>query len=129
MPDYEFNLTNTKKGDRKARSENVSVGDAVTFAMNADGSRINAVTHAGDIGDISADSWLPKLVENQIPYEAEVIEAVPYSKLENKRCNPVINLRLHIKLTRGEMKKRLGWQFIPGGIYGDGTMSFDWFPM
>lgn len=122
MPDYECKLTNTKKGDRKERSERVRIGDKVTLAMSADGSRIDFVTAAGDIGDISADSWLKELLAEGIPYAAEVVAAVPYSKLESKRMNPVIEVRLHIDASKTEMKKRLGWDYVPDGVYGSGKL-------
>ena len=122
MPDYECKLTDTKKGDRKERSELVRVGDRITLAMNADGSRINFVTGAGDVGDISADSWLKELIENKIPYQAEVITAVPYSKLESKRMNPVVEVRIHVDATKTEMRKQLGWDYIPSGVYGSGKL-------
>ncbi len=118
MPAYEFKLTYTKKGDRKQRSELVRVGDRVSMAMNADGSRINFLTKAGDVGDVSADSWLKGLLAVGIPYQAEVITSIPYSKLDNKRKDPVIEIRLQIDATKTEMKKRLGLSYIPGGIYG-----------
>ena len=120
MPDYECKLTNTKKGDRKECSERVRVGEKVTLAMSPDGSRIDFVTAAGDVGDVSADSWLKELLAEGISYQAEVITSVPYSKLESKRMNPVIEVRLHIDATKQEMKKRLGWDYIPGEIYGSG---------
>ncbi len=120
MPDYECKLTNTKKGDRKERSERVNVGDPVTLRMSDDGSRIDFVTAAGDVGDVSSDSWLKDLLAEGIPYAAEVITFVPYSKLESKRMNPVIEVRIHIDATKPEMKKRLGWDFIPEGVYGSG---------
>ena len=120
MPDYTCKLTNTKKGERKERSELVRVGDPVTLAMSADGSRIDFRTKAGDVGDVSADSWLKELLAEQIPYSAEVVTAVPYSKLESKRMNPVIEIRLHIDASKTEMRKRLGWDYIPGEIYGSG---------
>ena len=120
MPEYECKLTNTKKGDRKERSELVRVGDKVTLALSPDGSRIDFRTAAGDVGDVSADCWLKDLLSEKIPYSAEVITSVPYSKLESKRMNPVIEVRLHIDATKPEMKKRLGWDYIPDGIYGNG---------
>ena len=122
MPDYECKLTNTKKGDRKERSERVKVGDKVTLVMSPDGSRIDFRTAAGDVGDISSDSWLKDLLSRGILYRAEVITSVPYSKLESKRMNPVIEVRLHIDATKPEMKKHLGWDFIPGSVYGSGTL-------
>ena len=124
MPDYECKLTNTKKSDRKERSELVKVGDTITLAMSDDGSRIDFLTRAGDVGDVSSDSWLKELLAEQIPYQAEVITSVPYSKLESKRMNPVIEVRLHIDATRQEMKKRLGWDYVPTEIYGNGKYLF-----
>ena len=124
MPDYECKLTNTKKGDRKERSELVKVGDTITLAMSDDGSRIDFLTRAGDVGDVSSDSWLKELLAEQIPYQAEVITSVPYSKLESKRMNPVIEVRLHIDATKQEMKKRLGWDYVPTEIYGSGKYLF-----
>ena len=120
MPEYECKLTNTKKGDRKERSELVNVGDHVNLELNSDGSRIDFLTGAGDVGDVSADSWLKDVLAEQIPYHAEIINAVPYSKLESKRMNPVIEVHLHIDATKQEMKKRLGWDYIPSEIYGTG---------
>ncbi len=120
MPEYECKLTNTKKGDRKERSELVRVGDKVTLALSPDGSRIDFRTAAGDVGDVSADCWLKDLLSERIPYSAEIVTSVPYSKLESKRMNPVIEVRLHIDDTKPEMKKRLGWDYIPDGIYGNG---------
>ncbi len=120
MPDYECKLTNTKKGDRRERSELVRVGDSVNLAMSADGSRINFLTAAGDVGDVSSDSWLKAVLAEQIPYQAEIITSIPYSRLESKRMNPVIEVRLHIDATKTEMKKRLGWDYIPSEIYGSG---------
>lgn len=122
MPDYECRLTNTKKGDRKERSERVHVGDRVTLRMNDDDSRIDFVTAAGDVGDVSADSWLKDMLAEGIPYEAEIIDSVPYSKLESKRMNPVIEVRIHIDATKPEMKKRLGWDYVPEGVYGSGKL-------
>ena len=80
------------------------------------------MTAAGDIGDISADSWLKELLAEGIPYAAEVVAAVPYSKLESKRMNPVIEVRLHIDASKTEMKKRLGWDYVPDGVYGSGKL-------
>jgi hypothetical protein len=74
------------------------------------------------VGDISADSWLKDLIKEKIPYRAEVITSVPYSQLESKRMNPVIEVRIHIDATKPEMKKRLGWDFIPEGVYGSGKL-------
>lgn len=36
--------------------------------------------------------------------------------------NPVFEVRIHIDATKPEMKKRLGWDFIPEGIYGSGKL-------
>ena len=98
--------------------------NAVKVAMNGVYStiynRIDFVTAAGDVGDVSSDSWLKDLLAEGIPYAAEVITFVPYSKLESKRMNPVIEVRIHIDATKPEMKKRLGWDFIPEGVYGSG---------
>lgn len=126
MPPFDFGLSYTKKGERKARSEKVKVGDAVRFSMSEVDTRIDASTAAGDVGDIAAESWIKRVVEEQIPYHAEVIESVPYSKLENKRKNPVIQVRLQIDMTCGEFKKRLGWAFIPSEIFGDGSPMPAW---
>ena len=120
MPDLECKLTNTKKGDRKERSERVRVGDPVTLTMSEDGSRICFLTGAGDVGDISADSWLKDLIKEKIPYRAEVITSVPYSQLESKRMNPVIEVRIHIDATKTALRKRLDWDYIPSGVYGSG---------
>ena len=122
MPDYECKLTNTKKGDRKERSELVRVGDRVNLKMSPDGSRIDFLTESGDVGDVSSDSWLKEILAEKIPYQAEVITAVPYSKLESKRMNPVIEVRLHIDASKTEMKKRMGWDYIPSEIYGSGKL-------
>lgn len=120
MPDYECKLTNTKKGDRKERSERVNVGDQVTLRMSDDGSRIDFLTAAGDVGDVSSDSWLKEVLAEHIPYNAEIINTVPYSKLGSKRMNPVIEVCIHINATKQNMKKRLGWDYIPTEIYGNG---------
>ena len=123
MPDYEFDLTNTKRGERKERSDRIRVGDAVTFSLNAETDRIDANTRLGDVGDLSTDSWLSKLVEAGIPYAAEIIHVVSYSQLDNKRKNPTVTVRLHIDATRGEIRKAFRWAFIPEGIYGDGSFG------
>lgn len=125
MPDYEIRLTDTKKGDRKERSELVKVGDTVSIAINEDGSKIDFSTRAGDVGEISSNSWLKQILAENIPYHAEIISSVPYSKLKSKRMNPVIEVRLHINATKMEMKKQLGWDFIPNGIYGNGKYFTD----
>ena len=124
MPPYEFDLTNTKKGDRKERSNRIKVGDKVTFRLNSAGDRVDAVTSLGDVGDISTDSWLSKLLKKEIPYKAEIIHVISYNSLENKRKNPTVTVRLKIDAARGEVRKLFGWSFIPDGIYGDGSYGF-----
>ncbi len=119
LPEYEFDLTKTKSGPRKERSNKVRVGDKVSFKINPETERIDAITSIGDIGDISTDSWLSTLVESDLPYEAEVIKVISYAQLENKRKNPTIEIRLRVNATRGEAKEKLGWRVIPDGIYGN----------
>ena len=127
MPDYEFHLTYTKKGPRKERSNRVKIGDKIKFEINGD--RIDAVVpKLGDIGDVSGDSWLKELVEKKISYKAEVIEVISYDKLINKRQNPKIVVRLTIGSKCGEMRKKMGWKFIPEGVYSIGADYLtEWF--
>lgn len=124
MQPYEFYLTNTKKGDRKERSNRIKVGDKITFQLNSESDRVDAITSLGDVGDISTDSWLTKLVKKGIPYSAEIIEVISYNALENKRQNPTINIRMIIDATKGEIRENFGWSYIPDSIYGDGSFGF-----
>lgn len=120
IPDFEFYLTSTKKGERKERSNIISVGDKIVFKNNEDSERVDAITSLGDIGDISNDSWLSKLADSNLEYDCEIIELISYDQLENKRCNPVITVKLHINATCGEFREALELFYIPSGIYDSG---------
>lgn len=112
---YDIQLQNTKKSDRKARSETVKVGDEITFEFDSTRERIYACTEKGDVGDISAYNWISAILKNGISYRAKVIEAVSYSQLENKRCQPIIRVQIQIEMTNMELMLLLGAWNLPMG--------------
>ena len=117
VPVYTFNLTYTKKGDRKERSNRIKVGDKVHFEFNSGGDRIDAVTSQGDVGDVDAKyCWIAELIKKNIPYEAEIAKLISYEELDSKKKNPVIEVSLDLKMKWAEAKRAIGWRYLPEGI-------------
>ena len=102
--DWAYTLCLTKNKGIKENIEKTCVGDKVTFVREPenvqDPNAIIVCTKVGKIGYLAggtAEVLAPLLDEKRINYVAEVAEVIPYSKLENKRMNPVVRLYIEIE--------------------------------
>lgn len=118
IPVFTFNLTFTKKGDRKERSNRLKIGDKVRFELTSDGSRLNAVTNLGDIGDIDARCcWITEVLKNNVHYDAKISKLISYNQLDNKKKNPVIEISFDLNMKWADAEKAIGWKYMPDGIF------------
>ena len=101
--DWAYTLCLTKKSDIKANIEKISIGDKVTFVREPGNEKDpNAIIVHASVGNIgylaggTAEILAPLLDKEIVEYSAEVAEVVPYSRLENKRMNPIVRLYIEI---------------------------------